>query len=93
MSSSDGVLFQVHRRNLAAHSDAFLDIVSAAPEKDGIHVLTEGSETLELLFQFVYPQRQPEPGKLTGHELNTLAEAAEKYRVYSAIQVCKVTML
>lgn len=90
--SSDGVLFQVHHRNLAAHSDAFFDIVAASPKKAGVHVLTEVSQTLELLFQFVYPQRQPDAGALLGHELMMLAEAAEKYRIYSAMQVCKAAM-
>jgi hypothetical protein len=55
--SSDGVLFKVHRKNLARHSDGFPAEDMVIPSKDEVVDLTETSETLELLFQYTYPVR------------------------------------
>ncbi|KAG5637525.1 hypothetical protein H0H81_004221 [Sphagnurus paluster] len=52
-----------------------------------IVLLQETADTLEILFQFTYPQRQP----LLNENMNSfaaVAEAAEKYEVFSAISVC-----
>ena len=54
--SADGVLFHLHKKNLDTHAGGF-----APPgfETQGKTVkLTEHSTTLELLFQFMYPQPQ-----------------------------------
>jgi hypothetical protein len=59
---------------------------------DEIVDLSETSDTLELLFQFMYPQPQPDLEKLFFNQLAALAEAAEKYHVYSALQVCRLCM-
>jgi hypothetical protein len=56
------------------------------------NILSETSVTLELLFQFVYPQRLP---ALVGESFSTiaaLADAAEKYEVFSAMVVCEFRM-
>lgn len=54
--------------------------------------LSERSTTLELLLQFMYRQRQPDLEEVEFSTLASLAEAAEKYEVYSAMQVCKLYM-
>lgn len=54
--------------------------------------LTETSTTLELLFQYMYRQPQPILEGLDFKELSSLAEAAEKYRVFSAMEVCRLFM-
>ncbi|KAJ7871744.1 hypothetical protein B0H13DRAFT_1895636 [Mycena leptocephala] len=56
--SSDGVLFHVHRKNLEVCTEGFppAEISTTAGE---IVDLPETAETLELLFQFMYPQRHP----------------------------------
>jgi len=54
--------------------------------------LTEHSETLELLFQFIYPKRHPDLETTPIEILAPLAEAAEKYEVFSALNMCKVRM-
>ncbi|KAH9915334.1 uncharacterized protein B0H18DRAFT_1124990 [Fomitopsis serialis] len=93
MSSSDGVLFKLHRNNLGVHSDVFPGVESdVVPAQDEIVLLGEKASTLELLFQYVYRQRQPDLGKLDAEELALLAEAAEKYCIYSAMEVCKIYM-
>ena len=45
-----------------------------------------------LLFQFMYPQRQPNLKQLEFRTLSALAEAAEKYQVFSALDICSVYM-
>lgn len=91
MSSSDGVLFKLHRTNLAVHSGAFLGIISNVAE-DEVVALAEKASTLELLFQFVYPRAQPDLKYLDMDELAALAEAAETYSIYSAMGICKIAM-
>lgn len=57
-----------------------------------IVTLTETSTTLELLFQYIYRQPQPNLEGLDFKDLNSLAEAAEKYQVFSAMEVCRLFM-
>jgi hypothetical protein len=79
--------FHIHQRNLEITSGRFL---TTARQTD--NVLSETSATLELLFEFVYPQRLP---PLAGEKFSTLimlAEAAEKYEVFSAMMVCELHM-
>ena len=54
--------------------------------------IAETATTLELLFQYMCRQRQPDLSRLRPQELAKLAEAAEKYQVYSAMEVCKLRM-
>ncbi|EGN92528.1 hypothetical protein SERLA73DRAFT_79464 [Serpula lacrymans var. lacrymans S7.3] len=60
--------------------------------RDEIVDLSESSEVLELLFQYMYPQRQPSLSGLQFSLLDSLANTAEKYQVYSALEICKVHM-
>ncbi|KAG6847925.1 hypothetical protein H0H93_004853 [Arthromyces matolae] len=88
--SSDGILFHIHKANLVACSESF-----TPPENstfDEIVPLTEDSATLELLFQFIYPQPNPDLDQLKFEELALLAEAAEKYRVFPAMNLCAICM-
>ncbi|KAK0440915.1 uncharacterized protein EV420DRAFT_1126065 [Desarmillaria tabescens] len=77
--SSDGILFRLHRINITLNSHI--------PLQDGR--LPESSRILELLFQFLYNQPQPDLAELTFAVLLPLAEAAHKYRVYAAISSCR----
>lgn len=54
--------------------------------------LSETAAALELLFQYMYRQRQPDLSCVPFETLAQLAEAAEKYQVFSAIEVCKMYM-
>jgi hypothetical protein len=88
--SSDGVLFKVHRKNLENASEGF-----SAPEVcsgEEIVELTESRYTLELLFQYMYPQRHPDLRKVRFSQLAALAEAVEKYQVYTAMEICQIRM-
>ena len=54
--------------------------------------LTEAAVTLEHLFRFCYPDRHPDLEAVELDVLVLLAEAAEKYQVYSAMNICKIYM-
>ncbi|KAF5380014.1 hypothetical protein D9615_006294 [Tricholomella constricta] len=83
--SSDNILFYIHRKNLETHAAAF---PSAEFDTRGeIVPLTEDASTLELLFQFVYPRRHPDLEATPFEALAPLAEAAEKYEVFSAMNI------
>ena len=61
-------------------------------ESDAVIHFPEKSVILDLLFQFCYPMRHPELNDLKFGILADLAEAAEKYKVFSAISICKIAM-
>lgn len=88
--SSDNIFFQIHKANLKTSAGGF-----APPEFESrgeiIH-MTETALTLELLFQFCYPDRHPDVEMLGFSEFAILAEAAEKYQVFSAMNICKIRM-
>ena len=89
--SCDGTLFKVHRKNLETNSEGF----SPPPDtssREEIVSLTENGDTLDLLFQYIYPQRQPDLTEIDFKQLAELAEAAEKYQVFSAMTICNVHM-
>ncbi|KAJ4465066.1 hypothetical protein J3R30DRAFT_3624216 [Lentinula aciculospora] len=71
--SSDNVGFHLHKKNLEFSAS------------DEIVLLTGSSATLEIMFQFVYPQRYPDLHKLDFESVMLLAEAAEKYEVFALI--------
>jgi hypothetical protein len=84
------VYFYLHRKNLETNTGAF---PPAEIETRGETVLlTEDSRVLELLFQFVYPMHHPSLATTPFETLLALAEAAEKYEVYSAMTVCNIRM-
>ena len=88
--SSDGILFRIHKINLKVGTGGFVP-----PEfetHDEIVCLTETAMTLELLFQFCYPDHRPDVEALEFDALALLAEAAEKYQVFSAMDICKICM-
>ncbi|KAF9565896.1 hypothetical protein CPC08DRAFT_683254 [Agrocybe pediades] len=88
--SSDGVLFKLHRANLSATTGAFpgTDIST-----EGVDVqLTEPSVVLEIIFQFIYPQKHPPLKGLTFDVLLQVAEAVEKYEVFPAMWICETRL-
>ncbi|KAF9523291.1 hypothetical protein CPB83DRAFT_821757 [Crepidotus variabilis] len=86
IQSSDGVQFYVHRKNLEMNTGTF---PGAEFDTSGeiVH-LTEPSEVLEVIFQFVYPQRYPLLEDREFDSLCAIAEAVEKYEVFPAMHTC-----
>ncbi|KIK56472.1 hypothetical protein GYMLUDRAFT_247730 [Collybiopsis luxurians FD-317 M1] len=88
--SSDQVEFHLQKKYLEASSGAFPPAeISTNGE---VVFLSESSATLEILFQFMYPRHYPSIDKLTFPALMLLAEAAEKYEVYSMIYACQIRL-
>lgn len=88
--SGDGVFLRVHRKNLEAHAAGFPPPGFETNEE--VVPLTENSSTLELLFEFIYPKRQPDVEFMLFEDFALLAEASEKYEVFSAIGICALRM-
>lgn len=70
---------------------------SELPKSGGLVVegpvpLSEPAEVLEVLFAFVYPRRHPDLEDTPFAFLSQIAEAAEKYEVFSAMTIAKVRM-
>ncbi|KAF5380020.1 hypothetical protein D9615_006292 [Tricholomella constricta] len=86
--SADDVKFYIHRQNLVACTEGFSP-PDPATFDDVVH-LSESSSTLELLFRFIYPEPQPDLEEIDFSVLIMLAEAAEKYQVYSAVNICSI---
>ncbi|KAJ3711200.1 hypothetical protein C8R42DRAFT_648338 [Lentinula raphanica] len=89
--SSDNVQFRLHRKRLELSSGLF-PLAAELPETSSKEVvrLTESGKTLDLLFQFMYPQRYPSLSGLKVDQLLALAEAAEKYEVFALMNICEL---
>ncbi|KAF9062731.1 hypothetical protein BDP27DRAFT_275831 [Rhodocollybia butyracea] len=81
--SADNVFYRLHRKNLELAADGF-------PLEGEDLELAESSATLDILFEFIYPQRYVTFDDLDFEALLLLAEAAEKYRIRSAAYGCQV---
>ncbi|KAJ7095647.1 hypothetical protein C8R44DRAFT_684383, partial [Mycena epipterygia] len=88
--SSDGVLFHIHRKNLEVCAEGFPP--GEISTEGEVVELIETSVTLELLFQFMYPQRHPALNTTPFEVLHPLAEAAEKYQVFPAMNICHIRL-
>ncbi|TFK35744.1 hypothetical protein BDQ12DRAFT_725782 [Crucibulum laeve] len=88
--SSDGVLFHIQRKHVEATTGGFPP--STIPTFGQIVPLTEDAVALELLFQFVIPRRHPSLNDIDFQLLLKLAESAEKYEVYAAMNACNLRM-
>ncbi|KAI4520315.1 hypothetical protein K525DRAFT_203991 [Schizophyllum commune Loenen D] len=89
--SIDQVLFNIHRVNLRVNTTGPFAEDFLAPKGD-VADLTEDAKTLELLFRFIYSERHPTLADLPFDELLSLAEAAEKYGVAPAMNLCYVRL-
>ncbi|KAF5359938.1 hypothetical protein D9758_013971 [Tetrapyrgos nigripes] len=90
--SSDNVSFHVHQKHLEVYAEGFPLAKHTTPSQNEIIPLSEKSSTLEHLFQFMLPQRPPELDGLDFEQLMALANASEKYVVYSAQSTCALYM-
>ncbi|KAJ3898055.1 hypothetical protein F5879DRAFT_657486 [Lentinula edodes] len=88
--SFDNVIFQMHQCNLECVADRFLQ--DDETSEDWLLSLPESGAVLEVLFRFVYPRPLPDLEKLEFEELLLVAEAAEKYRFFSAKYACQLAL-
>ncbi|KAE9409708.1 hypothetical protein BT96DRAFT_533123 [Gymnopus androsaceus JB14] len=90
MLSSDCVQFHLHKKYLEFASGGFPS--ANTPTNGEIVDLAESSETLEILFQFIYPRQHPTLERMDFESVLKVAEAAEKYEVYAAQSVCQLKL-
>lgn len=92
LRSTDGLVFGAHAKNLETFSDGFpIADHTAHPIEETVQ-LSETSEVLSLLLKFMHHKKQPDCDKLDFKVLSGLAEAVEKYGVYSAMEYCAILM-
>jgi hypothetical protein len=95
--SSDHVLFKIHGKHVNSNSAGLAITENMIIGSDTVQ-LSEPSETLEILFQFIEPPsdsqnfRQPSVIGMEPSLFFAVAEAAEKYVVYSAMNICLTRM-
>ncbi|KAJ6550220.1 hypothetical protein B0H19DRAFT_882146, partial [Mycena capillaripes] len=85
MSSSDGILFKVHRKNLTAHSVVFAD--AEMPPDRRMATISE-PDVLDLLFQLMYPLPPPDVQILEFKIFAGLAEASARVQVQFGVRMC-----
>ncbi|KAJ2918843.1 hypothetical protein MD484_g1608, partial [Candolleomyces efflorescens] len=85
--SSDHVRYGIHSKNLEAGTGGFppVDSQSCLGVTSEPVPLPESSSVLDLLFPFIYPMDRPKVEEMEFKIVIELAEAAEKYQVYSAV--------
>ncbi|KZP13245.1 hypothetical protein FIBSPDRAFT_983092 [Athelia psychrophila] len=89
--SCDHVLFRVHRKNLESASEGFSPPSGTTTSNEFVQ-LSERAEILDLLFQYMYPQRPPSLDLIEFKVFADLAEAAEKYQMFAAMEICRMVM-
>ncbi len=93
LEARDGSLYGAHARNVEAFSASLL------PQNRDSSLLTvtlvklmEDAEVVSLLRKFAHHRHQPDISSLCWGTFHKLATAVEKYKVYSAMGVCKLRM-
>ena len=89
--SSHNTVFKIHHENLEVNSVG-LSPAALTTSVSELVLLPEDTPTLELLFQYIYPCRQPLLDDIEFALLACLVEAAEKYKVFAAMAVCYMRM-
>ncbi|KAH9479312.1 hypothetical protein JR316_0007901 [Psilocybe cubensis] len=91
VQSADGVIFELHRAMLSAHTGSFPGSeieVAGEPVK-----LTESADVLRICFDFIYPKRHPDLEDVEDFELlAAVAEAVGKYEIFSAVNTCNTRL-
>lgn len=81
--SADNVLFNIHHKNLEVNTGAFPGKEFDA-RGEVVH-LTERADVLAILFEFIYPRRHPTLEDENFETVAAVAEAIEKYEVFSGM--------
>ena len=93
LQSSDSVLFRFYKKQLEAHSGAFAGAEAfTVSTTDEVVNFTEPSEIVDLLLQLMSLQDPPDLKSLKFQTLDLLAEAVEKYDVFSSKTACRLLM-
>ncbi|KAF8055418.1 hypothetical protein FPV67DRAFT_830280 [Lyophyllum atratum] len=91
LRSSDGARFAAHSQNLEQYSEGFAPSAFLSENVPTVPV-QEKSKVVLLLLQYMHLKPQPDLTSLKFDVLEALANAVEKYLVYSAMPICKLHM-
>ncbi|TFK70765.1 hypothetical protein BDN72DRAFT_896213 [Pluteus cervinus] len=92
IKTSDAQYFGTHLQNLESHADGFPP-ASLGKRKRVNHMdIEEDSEVTSLMLHLMHKQPQPDLRQTPISILVRLAEAAEKYLIYSAMNICRVVL-
>jgi gamma-glutamyltranspeptidase len=92
LQSCDEKQFKVNMHDLQTYSAGFSPPSLTQFKRDDVVKLSEPSSVIKLLLQYMKPGPQPDLSKVDFEDLAGLAEAAQKYVVWSAIEVTKLQM-
>jgi len=68
-------------------------IAGSTVVSDSPVTLQESAKVLHLLLKYTHHTRQPSLDDISFTLLASLAEAVEKYMIYSAMEICKLKMM
>ena len=93
--STDGVFLYLHRKNLQAITKAFdtSEFLASSESGEDAVSLPERADILEIVFSFIYPNRHPNLRGLDFERLMQIRDAVEKYKIYSAMEVCETRVM
>ncbi|KIK68519.1 hypothetical protein GYMLUDRAFT_154327, partial [Collybiopsis luxurians FD-317 M1] len=91
LESKDGLRFGAHSADLAVFSDAF-PVVGSGIVVTEVVQMTETADVVLMLLQFMHRQRWVKSEKIPFGLLHRLAEAAEKYCIFSLMEICRIQM-
>ncbi|PFH48568.1 hypothetical protein AMATHDRAFT_149601, partial [Amanita thiersii Skay4041] len=95
LKSSDNKVFGGHTANLDKFSCGFppASLATSSPASTADPVcLTESGAVLELLLKCLHNQRQQDLSRCSNMVVIALAEAVQKYMVYTAMEICRLNM-
>ncbi|TFK70764.1 hypothetical protein BDN72DRAFT_818421 [Pluteus cervinus] len=90
IKTSDAKYFGTHLQNLESYGEGFPPASLGKRKRVNYMDIEEDSDVLSLMLDFMHKQPQPDLQQLQIKVLVRLAEAAEKYLIYSAISICRV---
>ena len=90
LKSIDGITFGAHQKNLEFFSEGFP--VAGSRVATEVVQLQENADVLRIMLKFMHNARIPELKRVQFSTIAPLAEAVEKYMIYSAMEVCRAYM-
>jgi len=85
--SGDSVTLGAHTKILT-----FFENFPSPPKSDKVIRMEEEADVLQVLLRFMHNARQPDLSIIPFTRLFSVAEAAEKYLIHSAMERCKIQM-
>ncbi|TFK70750.1 hypothetical protein BDN72DRAFT_958592 [Pluteus cervinus] len=92
IKTSDAKYFGAHLQNLENYAHGFPPVSFGKRKRTNFLEVEEDSEVVSLMLHFVHNLPQPDLRKIEMDILVRLAEAVEKYLMYSVMNTCRIVM-